>query len=103
MNTSGDGLTDHPLGDEVLKYLIRNPDAQDTARGIAEWWVAGARNSHRRFAEVEAALDELVRKNFVIARSSKDGRTHYRLNPEQKQAIRAGLAKARNARKRRDQ
>ena len=62
---------------EILEYLARHPQAQDTVEGIAEWWILEQR-VHASSAEVRAALDRLVARGLVSAQSSQDGRVFYR-------------------------
>jgi hypothetical protein len=35
----GDLLARDPVCREIVQYLMRNNEAADTARGIAEWWI----------------------------------------------------------------
>lgn len=78
------------LANEVLDYLVRHPEAQDTAVGIAEWWLL-----EQRIVEVvgnlEAVLSELVKKQFLIAAAGNDGRCYYRLNREMEREVRSHL------------
>jgi hypothetical protein len=82
-----------PLADEVLAYLLRHPQAQDTMEGIAEWWLLEQRIRHA-VAEVEVALSELVRRDFLVARQCRDGRTYYGLNRDKEREIRRHLRQA---------
>jgi hypothetical protein len=66
---------------EILAYLHRYPDAQDTFEGILEWWLL-ERRVQRGTAEVEAALRQLVTTGHLQERRGPDGRVHYRLNPD---------------------
>ena len=79
-----------PLADEVLAYLVRHPQAEDTAEGIAEWWLPKERNRHA-ILDVEGALSELARDGFLVARQCRDGRTYYRLNRDREQEVRQRL------------
>lgn len=81
------------LADEVLDYLSHHPGAQDTLEGIAEWWLLQQRID-RAIAEVETALSDLVKKNFLVARQGRDGRMHYRLNRAMEKEIRRRLKDA---------
>ena len=76
-----------PLADEILAYLIQHPLAKDTMEGIVEWWLLERRIRHA-IADVEAALRELVGKDFLVARQCSEGRTYYRLNREKEREIR---------------
>ncbi len=55
--------------EEVLVYLAAHPAAADTADGIATIWL-GARAP---YAEVEAALEQLVARGDLVARLLPDG------------------------------
>jgi hypothetical protein len=79
-----------PLTDEVLAYIMRNPEAEDTVEGIAEWWLLEQSIQHA-VADVEAALSELVDNRFLVARRCGGGRTYYRLNPDKSQEIQRHL------------
>ena len=70
---------------DVLDYLVRHPGAQDTVEGIAEWWVL-EQQAARVVTGVEAALSDLVAKDFLVARAS-GGRTYYRLNRDKEREI----------------
>jgi hypothetical protein len=63
---------------EILQYLEANPAAQDTARGIAEWWLLKqivAQSS----VDVEAALARLVAEGKLTAQERSDGYIHFSL------------------------
>jgi hypothetical protein len=85
---TGDG----GLAGEVLGYLLQHPEAQDTAEGIAEWWLLD-RQVGRVMAEVKAALAGLVARGFLVARRSGDGHTHYSLNREKEREVQRYLRK----------
>jgi DNA-binding MarR family transcriptional regulator len=63
----------------VLNYLRRNPEAQDTIEGIAEWWLA---DQFLRLhpSTLKGALNELVARGFILQRKGKDSQIHYRVN-----------------------
>ncbi|MBW0001697.1 MAG: hypothetical protein JO015_21585 [Verrucomicrobia bacterium] len=82
-----------PLTDEVLAYIVRHPQAQDTVEGIAEWWLL-EQQIHRAVSEVETALSQLMAKGFLIARRGGDGRTYYGLNRAKERDIRRHLTSA---------
>ena len=85
---------DHPLACEILRYQIRHPNANDTLEGITLWWLL-EQKIHHAVREVEAALNELVERHFIIARPARDGRLRYRLNRRKENEILGcvGLAK----------
>ena len=47
-------LKAHPLCEEIVRFLLDNEHAMDTARGIAAWWVQSDEIT------VQAALDQLI-------------------------------------------
>jgi hypothetical protein len=81
------------LADEVLGYLLRHPEAQDTVEGVAEWWLLERRVAEA-MANVEAVVSSLVAREFLVATEAKDGRVYYRLNREREREIRCHLRKA---------
>lgn len=62
---------------QILDYLASNPAAQDTLRGIVEWWLLKQKIMNS-IAEVEMALTKLVAEKKVIAHQGSDGHVHYR-------------------------
>ena len=64
---------------EILRYLLRHPDAQDTLEGISEWWLF-EEMLIRKYAEVEAALASLVNRGFVLEKRVVNLGTLYCLN-----------------------
>jgi len=70
----------------ILEYLHRNPEAQDTVAGIAQWWLPEAKIKART-AIVKEALTELVGEGLILERQAKDFQTHYRLNLRSRKRI----------------
>jgi len=60
----------------IIDYLETNPAAQDTLRGIAEWWLREG-TSAEISANVLTAVANLVTKGKLIARRRPDGQVHY--------------------------
>jgi hypothetical protein len=89
-NSHGVENQNRPLADEVLDYLVQHPQARDTMEGIVEWWLLEQR-IRSAIAEVEAALRDLVSRDFVIARECQDGHTYYGLNRAKEREIRRHL------------
>jgi predicted transcriptional regulator len=71
---------------EILAYLAKNPDAQDTIDGIVEWWLL-AQHIERHVARVRSALTELVERGLILERTSTDSRTYYCLNRSREREI----------------
>jgi hypothetical protein len=64
---------------EILDYLARQPNAQDTIDGILHWWVldAYARKCAPKIAET---ITKLVERGFLEERQSPDDKIFYRLS-----------------------
>jgi len=69
------------FADEILRYLLEHPEAQDTIDGIADWWLT-ERRVRQGIDEVQVALRSLVDRGLVEAVVHEDGRCHYCLKPE---------------------
>lgn len=67
-----------PIETQILSYLAANPAAQDTMRGIVEWWLLKQKIEESTSA-VEAAVASLVVQGKLTAWTNPDGQTHYRL------------------------
>jgi len=67
------------IAQRILKYLVENPQAEDTLEGIVEWWLLD-RFTKSNAARVREALDELVTAGLVLARRGKESRTYYKIN-----------------------
>jgi hypothetical protein len=81
------------LKQQVLGYLLRHPEAQDTVEGIAEWWLL-ERRVEQALANVTKVLSELVAKDYLMATKAEDGRLYYRLNRAKEREISAQLRNA---------
>jgi hypothetical protein len=64
---------------EILDYLARHPDAQDSLEGILHWWVLDAyiREWAPRIAET---LAQLVERGFLERKLSQDGHVFYKVS-----------------------
>jgi hypothetical protein len=74
---SQDGSRRDPVCDELLAYLREHPNAMDTLKGIAEWWLP----RHRVRVEVERVAEALriLEASGLIERIGGDDRPLYRL------------------------
>lgn len=63
----------------LLAYLQRHPQAADTLRGIANWWLPLQRYENGR-QQVERALTDLVAAGLLRGESLPDGEMLYTLN-----------------------
>jgi hypothetical protein len=65
---------------EILDYLARRPDAQDTIDGILHWWVLDAHI--RKWApKIAKTVAELAERGFLEQKPSSDGKIFYRISP----------------------
>ena len=72
---------------EILDYLARCPDAQDTIDGILHWWVLDAyvREWAPKIAETVA---QLVEQGFLEQKRSADGNVLYHVSQHYREVLR---------------
>jgi hypothetical protein len=71
---------------EILDYLARHPEAQDTIEGILQWWILDA--CIRRWTpKISEAVAQLVEKGYLEQKNCADGRVVYHLSPEHRRAV----------------
>lgn len=74
---------------EILDYLARHPDAQDTIEGILHWWVLDAHI--RKWApKISETVKQLVEGGFLEKKASLDGHVFYRVTPPYLASLRPG-------------
>jgi hypothetical protein len=78
---------------KILIYLEQNPEAQDTIEGILNWWIL-ERTVHYEKIRVEQVIDELVSRNFIVARQIAGLPIRYSLNPSKLEEIRLSYRKS---------
>ena len=66
---------------EILRYLVRHPEAKDTLKGIEKWWLPGSESRGGKLS-TEEALNLLVAQGWLIARCSPQSETIYFLNED---------------------
>lgn len=76
----------------ILAYLAKNPDAQDTLKGISEWWLS-EQSGPPNVAAVEEAVAGLVRSGLVVASAREGSQTYYKANRERLEEIKALLTR----------
>ena len=81
---------DPEIGEFILGFLLKNPDAEDTIEGIVEWWLMGERIEYET-GRVRSALQDLVRKGFVLERQRLGSERRYRLNERKLREIQSYL------------
>lgn len=74
----------------VLQHLMSNPGAKDTLEGIRKWWIA-TRREEPRSDELQAVLDSLVHKGWVVRFKPTGSKHVYGLNKERLQEIKDSL------------
>ena len=74
------------LAEEILRYLIDHPNAQDTLTGIVTWWLL-ERAIETQTGLVKEVLDRLVVDGLVIAQQGSDSQTHYKINRHRRRKI----------------
>ena len=60
-------LQGDPLSEQILRFLLENETAMDTAQGIANWWV------RRDERAVQAALDRLIACGVITPHTFTSG------------------------------
>lgn len=76
----------------ILSYLAENPDAQDTLKGISEWWLS-ERPGRPNAVAVEKAVASLVASGLVVARAREGAQTYYKVNRQRLREIKSLLAR----------
>lgn len=80
-----DLLACDPVCREIVQYLMRNNEAADTARGIAEWWI------QRDVSSTSAALSKLQACGVVRSYAVQDNTVVYAYT--KKAVLRQSLAR----------
>jgi hypothetical protein len=71
---------------EILDYLARHPDAQDTIDGILQWWLLEA--CIRKWTpKITETVSLLVEEGFLEMKPSADGHFLYRISPEYRRTL----------------
>lgn len=63
----------------ILQYLRKNPNAQDTVAGIAEWWLPKQQIT-TQVSTVKDALALLLTQGLILEVRGKDSQSHYNIN-----------------------
>jgi hypothetical protein len=78
MNGSGPRLPSP--APEILDYLSRHPNAQDTIDGILHWWVLDACSGNWAL-KIAESVAQLVEQGFLEEKRSSDGKVFYHISP----------------------
>jgi hypothetical protein len=65
------------IADEIARYLKDHPDAADSLEGIRRWWLPRVRLEETT-AQLEEALEDLLRRGVVVRQGLADGTVLYR-------------------------
>ena len=71
---------------EILSYLNKHKEAQDTLEGIAQWWLL-QQTIEQHLLRVKKALNILVEKNLILIHEGKGTGTRYGINPQKSKEI----------------
>lgn len=63
----------------ILAYLMDNPDAQDTLKGIVDWWML-QQDIKRNVTLIKKVVDRLIDKGFLLERLGIDQTKYYQVN-----------------------
>jgi len=69
---------DEQVSREILRYLVKHPDAKDTIEGILKWWLPDGRVWKR--GEVHEALNLLTSKGLLTRRGTVPSKEIYGMN-----------------------
>ena len=69
-----------------------NPDAQDTLKGIVDWWLL-QQDIKRNVALIRKTVDALIHRGFLLERQGNDRTKHYQVNRERLPEISALIEK----------
>jgi len=76
----------HSPAPEILDYLARHPDAQDTIDGILHWWVLDT--CIRKWApKIAETVAQLVEQGFLEQSQSSDGKIFYHVSPRYRYSL----------------
>ena len=76
------------LSGDILRFLLKNENAMDSAKGIAAWWL------HRDELAVQPSLQRLFACGAIVAHVLSSGTTIYGLTPDRE--VRSWLRNALN-------
>jgi hypothetical protein len=74
----------------VLQHLMSNPGAKDTLEGIRKWWVATKRQEPRS-DELQAVLDELMYRGWLVRFTPRGSKHVYGLNKKHFEEIQKSI------------
>lgn len=76
------------IASRILEYLEKSPRAEDTYKGILEWWLL-QQVIELDAKDVRQALRELVSRGLLVESEGYDRQVLYSFNPEKIEAAKA--------------
>lgn len=95
MGSGGCTNEESEIAQDLLSYLVDNPDAQDTLEGIVEWWLLQMKLESNT-VKVKEALADLVARGLIIECTGSDSRLRYMIKAGKTDEIRALLGRCPN-------
>ena len=80
---------------KILAYLMDNPDAKDTLKGIIDWWML-QQDIKRNVAQIRKTVDDLIHKGFLLEHKAIDRTKYYQVNRERLPEISALIVNIEN-------
>jgi hypothetical protein len=74
----------------ILRYLLEHPAAADKAEGVRDWWLHDMGDVSR--AAVADALEELLKRGWLVVRVNIHGASTYAFNEKEARAVARFLA-----------
>ena len=62
----------------ILGYLEKHPQAEDTLRGISNWWLA-SQQIEESIDKVAEVIEDLVERGLIETRKNRNGSTLYKV------------------------
>jgi len=70
-------LDSSKIEEELMDYLLTNPESMDTFEGVVEWWIVRSR-VRQGIDQVRAALQALESKGLIERYLSQDNTEFYK-------------------------
>lgn len=79
---------------DLLQYIYKHRNAKDTLEGIIQWWISNEPRFKWRKEEVQATIDFLVSKGWLVIRYNQvSPQKIYAVNKERVEEMEAFLAR----------
>lgn len=82
---------------DLIQYIYKHRNAKDTLEGIIQWWISNEPRFKWRKEEVQATIDFLVSKGWLVIRYNQvSPQKIYAVNKERVEEMEAFLARYRD-------